>query len=331
MNEEIFMRRAFELAQLGAGQVAPNPLVGCVIVHDDEIIGEGWHRQYGQAHAEVNAIQNVLDQSLLSESTLYVNLEPCAHYGKTPPCSLLIIEKQIKKIVIANVDPFDQVAGKGMEMLRNAGCEVVTGLLEAEGRWLNRRFFTFHERKRPYIILKWAQSADGFMAPAKKGSYWISSPAAKRLVHQWRSEEAGILVGAKTVIEDNPSLTTRLVDGRHPHRLILEKEPFISKKYKVFNLDSMTTSISYSGSDLANELDRILDAIFELKIQSILVEGGRNTLDSFIKHGEWDEARVFISNQPLMEGLQAPKINSKFQLKEHLKAGNDQLQLFTRS
>lgn len=324
------MRRAFELAQLGAGQVAPNPLVGCVIVHDHQIIGEGWHQQYGQAHAEVNAIQSVSNQDLLRESTLYVNLEPCAHFGKTPPCSLLIIEKNIKKVVIANVDPYEEVAGKGIERLRNAGCEVVTGVLEAEGRWLNRRFFTFQEKKRPYIILKWAQSADGFMAPAKKGSYWISSPASKRLLHQWRSEEAGILVGAKTVIEDNPSLTTRLVDGNHPHRLILERKPFISKKYQVFNSDALTSSIEYGGTDLANELDRVLNEIFELKLQSILVEGGRNTLEAFIKHGKWDEARVFTSDNPLMEGLPAPEINSQFHLQQHIKIGSDQLRLFTR-
>jgi len=310
MQHEQFMQRAFELAVLGKGAVSPNPMVGCVIVHEGRIIGEGWHQKFGEAHAEVNAIATVQNPNLLPEATLYVTLEPCAHYGKTPPCSLLIIEKGIKKVVLANVDPFPEVAGKGIDMLRAAGCEVIVGVLEAQGRWLNRRFFTYQEQKRPYIILKWAQSEDGFMAPAAKGSYWISSPESNLLTHHWRAEERGILVGAGTVLADNPALTTRLVKGLHPHRFVMESTPFLSNEWRIFDASAPTTRLTLTIETLQKQIPTLLQQVYRLGIQSLLVEGGKHTLQAFLETGLWDEIRQFKAPQALESGLKAPDINS---------------------
>lgn len=328
MQHEHFMQRALELASLGRGAVAPNPLVGCVIVHNDCIIGEGWHRQYGQAHAEVNAIAAVKNPALLSEATLYVTLEPCAHYGKTPPCSLLIIEKGIKKVVVANVDPFPEVAGKGIAMLEAAGCEVEVGVLAEQGRWLNRRFFTFQEQKRPFVILKWAESADGFMAPATKTPYWISSPESKLLTHSWRAEESGILVGAGTVLADNPALTTRLVAGPNPHRFVVEHPPILSNQLQAFDAAAPTTRlITSEESSLAQQLPQVLEQVHQQGIQSLLVEGGRQLLQAFLEAGLWDEIRVFKAPHGLGKGLAAPSLNETYLIHSEI-VGVDQLNIY---
>lgn len=306
------MRRALELAALGTGAVAPNPLVGCVLVHDGDIIGEGWHQRYGEAHAEVNAIAAVQNPSLLPNATLYVTLEPCAHFGKTPPCSLLIIEKGIKKVVIANTDPFPAVAGKGIGRLRAADCEVITGVLEHEGRQLNRRFFTFQEQKRPFIILKWAQSADGFMAPAGPSKYWISSKESKILTHRWRAAESGIMVGAGTVLADDPALTTRLVVGPNPHRFVVEHPPFLSTDWQVFDAAAPTTRLVVTKGLLTQQLPQLLEQVYQQGIQSLLVEGGQQLLQAFLEAGLWDEIRLFKAPHELGQGLSAPIIDESY-------------------
>ncbi len=234
-SDELFIQRTFELAQSGIGQVSPNPRVGAVVVHDEKIIGEGWHKKYGEAHAEVNAIHSVKDQSLLQESTIYVNLEPCSHFGKTPPCADLLIRHQVKKVVVCNNDPNPLVSGQGIAKLLNAGIEVVTGVLETEGRKLNKRFFTFVEKQRPYIILKWAQTVDGFVARENYESKWISNDFSRQLVHQWRSEEDAVLVGTKTAAHDNPKLDVRDWSGRNPVRVVIDRFLRLSATLHLFN------------------------------------------------------------------------------------------------
>ncbi len=233
--DELFMQRAIELAQLGIGAVSPNPRVGCLVVHDNKIIGEGWHQKFGEAHAEVNAINSVKDLSLLKESTIYVNLEPCSHEGKTPPCSDLLIKHQVKKVVIANTDTNPLVAGRGVEKLKKAGIAIMTGVLEKEGRELNRRFFTFMEKKRPYIILKWAQTSDGFIAQKNFESKWITNELSRQLVHRWRSEEDAVLVGTRTASHDNPSLTVRDWSGRNPTRIVIDRFLRLNDKLQLFD------------------------------------------------------------------------------------------------
>ena len=235
------MQKCLELAQKGRANTAPNPMVGCVIVHDGKIIGEGFHEQFGQAHAEVNAVDSVQDKSLLRSSTLYVNLEPCAHFGKTPPCSNLIIEYNIPKVVIGCVDTFSEVSGKGIKKMKAQGIEVISGVLNKESRELNKRFFTFHEEKRPYIILKWADSADGFIAPENQTeAFWMTSAESKKIVHQWRAEEMGILVGTETAIKDNPSLSVREVTGKNPIRFVLDKNLRLSPNLSIFDEQAST-------------------------------------------------------------------------------------------
>lgn len=329
MQHEQFMRRALELAALGTGAVAPNPLVGCVLMHDGEIIGEGWHQKYGEAHAEVNAIAAVQNPALLRNATLYVTLEPCAHFGKTPPCSLLIIEKGIKKVVVANTDPFPEVAGKGIARLRAAGCEVITGVLEQEGRQLNRRFFTFQEQKRPYIVLKWAQSADSFMAPSEPGNYWISSEESKILTHRWRATESGILVGAGTVLADDPALTPRLVAGPHPHRFVVEHPPFLSADWQVFDAAAPTTRLAVTEGQLAQQLPQLLEKVHQQGIQSLLVEGGQQLLLAFLEAGLWDEIRLFTAPHELGQGLSAPHIDKSY-LIECQTIGIDKLNIYMK-
>jgi diaminohydroxyphosphoribosylaminopyrimidine deaminase/5-amino-6-(5-phosphoribosylamino)uracil reductase len=329
MSHEKYMSRCFELALKGLGNVAPNPMVGAVVVHEDMIIGEGYHEYYGGPHAEVNAINSVKDQSLLKESIIYVSLEPCAHYGKTPPCSLLIIEKEIPEIVVACVDTFSEVSGKGIQMLKEAGRKLTVGVLESIALNLNRRFFTFHNQKRPYIILKWAQTLDGFIdkdrKAEEKGINWITGKETKQLVHKWRSEEAGILVGKNTVLTDDPELTVREVEGKCPVRIVIDPEKELDlSHYKVGNDNAETLVISANEEDLSMKM--ILGKIYQANIQSIIVEGGANTLQRFLDAGLWDEARVLTGNIEFISGLEAPIINST--ASETHKIGEDRLTIF---
>ena len=311
-----YMQVCIDLALKGFPLAMPNPLVGCVIVHKHKIIGQGYHKQYGSHHAEVNAIGNVENKDLLKESTLYVSLEPCAHHGKTPPCADLIIKHKIPKVVIGSLDTFSEVNGKGIERLRSTGVEVITSVLEDECREINRRFFTFHEKKRPYIILKWAQTSDGFIAPLdQKEPLWISSSESKTLVHQWRSQEQSVLVGRKTVFLDNPQLTTREFEGKNPIRIVLDKNLNLPKSLAIFNDEAPTLIVNDSLSsechiqvDFENFLPSLLDKLYESNIQSVIVEGGSQTLNTFINSNSWDEARIFTSKKTLEEGIQSPVI-----------------------
>jgi diaminohydroxyphosphoribosylaminopyrimidine deaminase/5-amino-6-(5-phosphoribosylamino)uracil reductase len=316
-----YMLRCIELARSGAGFVAPNPMVGAVLVHEGRIIGEGWHKQYGQAHAEVNCIDSVAEQDrqLIEASTIYVSLEPCAHFGKTPPCSDLIIKMKIPKVVIGCRDPFEAVNGKGIEKLQKAGVEVITGVMEEACMALNKRFFTFHNQYRPYIILKWAQTANGKIAAASDERLLISNECTNRLVHQWRSEEAAILVGTNTALKDNPSLNNRSGKGKQPVRLVLDMNLRLPDSLKIFDQQQKTIlftagkredkeNISYQPIDAGkNIIQQILDVCYQLNLQSILVEGGAQLLQSFIDQGIWDEVRI-ITNTVLSipEGLDAP-------------------------
>ncbi len=319
------MLRALQLAALGGVSVAPNPMVGCVIVYNDQIIGEGYHKKFGEAHAEVNAVASVADKSLLTQATIYVTLEPCAHQGKTPPCANLIIQHHFKRAVIATVDPFSLVAGKGIELLKEAGIETVVGVKEQEAQAFNKRFFTFHQKKRPYIILKWAQTLDGFIdAPRLNDAQeirWISDPRTQLLTHQWRSEEQAILVGWKTIQNDNPSLTTRTFHGQDPIRIIIDKELKAPTNAVVFNDGKRTIVFNSLKTETTNavsyiqlrdfNLENIFAACVSLGIASIIIEGGKHTIDSFIAANHWDEARVIVGNKTFNAGLNAPELNSK--------------------
>lgn len=289
----------------------PNPSVGAVLVHDSKIIAEGYTSAYGGAHAEVNciALAKMKAPQLLSKSTLYVSLEPCSHYGKTPPCADLIIDSGIKKVVIGTIDPFAKVAGAGIKKLMVAGCDVSIGVLEDECRESNKRFFTYHEKKRPYIILKWAQTLDGFIAPETRDAQqpvWITNKRSRQLVHKWRSEEQAILVGGKTVLEDNPSLTTRDWEGKNPIRIVVDSKNNLPQDLKIFNNDAETISIENS------EPEAICKTLYENEIQSVIIEGGRHTLQQFIDAGIWDEARVFYGKNIFRDGTKAPTINQTF-------------------
>lgn len=295
--EELYMKRCLELASLGLGMVQPNPMVGAVIVAQQEIIGEGWHHKYGNPHAEVEALHSVKNKNLIAESTLYVNLEPCSHYGKTPPCADAIIAHKIKKVVVGNVDPNEKVNGNGIRKLENAGIEVVTGILEQECRNLNRRFFTCYQKKRPYIILKWAQTADGFMDVERdeNGSappYWITNQELRTLVHKWRSEEDAILVGYNTWKHDQPQLNTRLFPGKDPKAFVVSENRSI-------------TDVPFEL--LPENRDEMLAILYEKKIQSLIVEGGKKTLEHFLSLDLWDEARVLVGHQKWGRGLRAPE------------------------
>lgn len=292
------MRRCLQLAANGLGRVRPNPMVGCVIVKDGKIISEGYHQEYGHNHAERNALLRASELSNVKcqQSTLYVNLEPCSHYGKTPPCADLIIEKGIRRVVCCNDDPNPLVAGNGFRKLEEAGIEVVRHVLEEEGRELNRRFFTFMEKKRPYIILKWAESADGFMAPSKKGKYWISNEFQTILSHRLRTTEAAILIGSQTYLDDSPQLTARLYGGLQPQPIVLDRR-------------GRLTGLPEHWLHLHCEtFDKVMQSLFEKKIQSLIVEGGRQILDAFIASGLYDEIYVFRSNNEYCSGLKAPEI-----------------------
>ncbi len=339
------MQRCLELASRGAGKVAPNPMVGAVLLYDDRIIGEGYHESYGQAHAEVNCIQSVhpLDQALIEKSTLYVSLEPCAHHGKTPPCTELIIRYKIPRVVIACNDPYQEVNGKGIELLKTAGVEVTVGVLESAAKILNQRFICCQEKKRPYIILKWAQSADGKIAANGNHRTYISNEYTNILVHRWRSEEAAILVGAGTAIMDNPALTVRAWKGNNPLRLLIDrnlKTPASAQLLDqsvptiVFNSikESTSTNLRYC---LIKQTDDFIPAMLEIlmkeKIQSILVEGGAEILNAFIQKGLWEEARI-ITNTALQigQGLAAPILKDAF-LKEAFQLHTDHIQFYQPS
>ena len=330
------MHRCVELARNGLGNTYPNPLVGCVIVNNDIIIGEGWHRQAGAPHAEVNAINSVKDTSQVKESTLYVNLEPCSHFGRTPPCADLIIASGIKTVVIGSLDPNPKVAGKGVESLKMAGCEVITNVCKVQCDELNKRFFTYHTKKRPYIILKWAQTNDGFIAPpmsvrSEIGPVWITNEFSRQLTHKLRSEEHGILVGTNTVLADNPSLTTRDWQGHSPERFILDRKSKIDQDAKVMdgkvetriltesrrdNLKNTTFEVLDFDDDL---IKHICDMLYRHEIQSLIVEGGAKTIQTFIDSNLWDEAMVFESEASFKEGVAAPKLSGQIFSKKKIK------------
>lgn len=300
---ETYMRRCFQIAQNALGEVAPNPMVGCVIVCDGTIISEGIHQKYGQNHAERNAILRVQDEHLLKKSTLYVNLEPCSHFGKTPPCADLIIEKQIPNVVVSTLDSNPEVAGKGIERLRNAGIEVIAGVLEDEGRFLNRRFFTCIEKKRPYIILKWAESLDRFIYSENERR--ITNEAVQNLVHKWRSEEPAIMVGTNTVLIDNPQLNVRAYFGKNPLRITIDRHHRLPKDLHIF--DQSQPAKIYETTDLSE----ILSDLHSQKIQSVMIEGGAKLIQSFIEQNLWDEARILTGNKHLQHGLKAPEIQGR--------------------
>jgi diaminohydroxyphosphoribosylaminopyrimidine deaminase / 5-amino-6-(5-phosphoribosylamino)uracil reductase len=316
---ELFMKRVFELASIGRGDVSPNPMVGSVVVHAGKIIGEGWHKKYGGPHAEVNAIRSVDDKSVLKESTVYVNLEPCSHFGKTPPCADMLIAHQVKKVVVANLDSNPLVAGQGMEKLRQAGIDVVVGILDKEGRDFNRRFFTYIEKQRPYIILKWAQTSDGFIARENYDSKWISNEYSRQLVHQWRAEEDAVLVGMKTALHDNPKLNVRDWSGRNPTRVVIDRFLSLPQTLNLFDGSQPTFCYNVIKDDVhanlclkriaqENFIENMLEDLRQEKIQSLIIEGGAQTLKLFIEAGLWDEARIFIGKRSFGKGISAPKI-----------------------
>ena len=331
------MKKCLELATKGMGYVSPNPMVGCVVVFNNQIIGEGYHEKYGTAHAEINAIENVKDKSLLKKSTLYVNLEPCVHFGKTPPCTNLIIESEIPKVVIGCRDSYSEVSGKGIEKMQNIGIEVIVGVLEKESRELNKRFFTFHEKKRPYIILKWAESRDGFMAPLNQNKpFWMTSSESKKLVHKWRAEEEAILIGRITAKKDNPSLTVREVAGSNPIRIIIDKNLTLSGDLNLFNSEAKTIIFNVIKSeendtnqfikiDFNYLIKNILEELHKQNIQSVKIEGGSITLQSFIDANIWDEARIFTANKLFSQGLKTPIIEGEIILEEEI--GTDTLEI----
>ena len=309
---EKYIKRCIELAKNGLGTTYPNPLVGSVIVYQDRIIGEGWHQKYGGPHAEVHAINAVKDKSLLPKATIYVSLEPCSHHGKTPPCADLIISHKIPNVVIGTADPFPAVDGSGIARMQKAGIEVTVGILAAECRLLNKRFFTFHQKKRPYIILKWAESADGFIAPKHKlqqKPVWITNPYSRQLVHKWRTEEQAILVGTQTAIDDNPALTSRDWAGNNPVRIAIDINGRIPKENHIF--DNQAPSLIYSKSEAGgvHRVTAIAAYLYEQQIQSVIIEGGCITLQQFIDEDLWDEARIFRGPLAMHEGTKAPILN----------------------
>lgn len=347
------MTRCIELARLGAGYVAPNPMVGAVLVYEGRIIGEGYHQRYGEAHAEVNCVASVKaeDRSLIVKSMLYVSLEPCSHYGKTPPCVDLILREKISIVVIGCRDVFKLVDGKGIEKLKAAGVEVILGVMEKECKELNKRFFTFHSQHRPYIVLKWAQTGDGKIAPPNplKGEreepdnrkrLLISNEFSNRLVHKWRSEEASILVGTNTALQDNPELTTRLWEGPSPIRLVVDMDLRLPASLKLFNGEVRTIVFNsikheeeskimyYQVTHDVSLVQQIVNALYHLNIQSVLVEGGARSLQSFIDKGMWDEVRR-ISNPQLVvhSGLQAPVL-ANAERTEVLELSGDIVEIF---
>lgn len=342
-----YLQRCIDLAKLGAGYVSPNPMVGAVIVCDDVIIGEGYHQKYGEAHAEVNAVKSVIKQhtnaeELLQRSTIYVSLEPCAHYGKTPPCADLIIKHRIPTVVIGCRDPFDQVNGKGIEKLQAAGVEVITGIMQKECLELNKRFFTRVQKQRPYIILKWAQTQDGFFAPDDGSQFWITGPEARKLVHKWRSEEDAVLVGKNTAAIDNPQLNVRDWEGRPPKRIVIDRRLSLGKDLHLFDQSVETLVFNEIKTDIDGKIkyialedfdnfvpQYIMFQLYIQDIQSVIIEGGAATLNAFIIAGLWDEARIFTGNKNLLKGIGSPDIKG-VKIEEYI-VGNDRLQIIYNS
>jgi diaminohydroxyphosphoribosylaminopyrimidine deaminase/5-amino-6-(5-phosphoribosylamino)uracil reductase len=342
-HDEKYMQRCIELAKLGAGNVSPNPMVGAVIVHQGDIIGEGYHHQYGQAHAEVNAVNQVLadfDNSaeLLKNSTIYVSLEPCAHYGKTPPCADLIIKHHIPKVIVGCRDPFDQVNGKGIEKLKDAGIEVISGVLKEECQWVNRRFFTRVQKQRPYIILKWAQTNDGFFAPHDKNQFWITGQVSRRLVHKWRSQEDAVLIGKNTAAIDNPRLSVRYWHGKSPKRVVIDRKLELSNELHIYDQSVETLIFNEVKMDIEGKMkyialedferfvpQYILFQLYLQDIQSVIIEGGAHTLNTFIEADLWDEARIFTGKAILGQGIKAPHITGI--TANELLSGDDRLKL----
>ncbi|MEY4432315.1 MAG: hypothetical protein RLZZ44_445 [Bacteroidota bacterium] len=333
------MARCIEIAKNGFGTTYPNPMVGSLIVHNDQIIGEGWHRKAGEPHAEVNAIHSVKDPSLLDTATIYVSLEPCSHFGKTPPCCDLIIKSRIPNVIVGTVDSNSKVAGNGIKRLKEAGVNVIVGILEKKCYDLNRRFFTFHEKKRPYIFLKWAQTHDGFIAPLEKKEQkpvWITNTISRQLVHKWRTEEQAILIGTQTVIDDNPQLNARDWEGNNPIRIVIDQHNRIPKTARVFDNKTKTIVFSNQKSIQSSETinievidfqqniaPQIIKKLYEHQIQSVIIEGGAQTLQTFIDTNLWDEALIFLGNNAFDNGIKAPVLNTVLAKKE--KIGTDEL------
>ena len=348
-RDEKYMQRCLDLAVLGAGTVSPNPMVGAVIVYKDKIVGEGYTSPYGGAHAEVNAVQQVIERfgeasalQIFTESTIYVSLEPCAHQGKTPPCADMLVRYKFKAVVIGCQDPFGQVNGAGIKKLSTAGIQVSVGVLADACRFINRRFFTRIKEQRPYVILKWAETQDGYFAPADARKQWISNQASTQLVHKWRSEEDAILVGTQTALIDNPSLTTRLWHGKNPKRMLIDKDLKVPADAAIFNADAETIVFNAHRSDWQVDKKLIMLENFELylpqnilyqlylmDVQSLIVEGGAKTLQAFIDAEVWDEARVFVSPKIWEQGLAAPQLAAYQYTME--KVGDNQLKTYLKN
>ncbi|HBK84135.1 MAG TPA: bifunctional diaminohydroxyphosphoribosylaminopyrimidine deaminase/5-amino-6-(5-phosphoribosylamino)uracil reductase RibD [Flavobacterium sp.] len=330
--DNFYMLRCVQLAKNGFGTTYPNPLVGSVIVYQNQIIGEGWHQKSGFPHAEVNAINSVIDKSLLTKATLYVNLEPCCHFGKTPPCADLIVSYKIPRVVIGTTDPNEKVAGKGIEKLIESGCNVIVGVETEACYELNKRFFLFHNQKRPYIILKWAETSDGFIAPIKESSnsakqpkpYWITNTYSRQLVHKWRTEEQAILIGTQTALDDNPVLNARDFYGNHPVRIVLDKSGRIKNHFHIKDNTIKTIIITETDAFKSttnciyefavfneNLIDQILTILLKHNIQSVIIEGGAQTIQTFIDTNVWDEARIFVNEVEFKSGTKAPTIKGK--------------------
>lgn len=321
---EAYMRRCLQLAEMGKGNVSPNPMVGAVLVHDGRVIGEGWHKEYGKAHAEVNCIESVADadRHLIPESTMYVSLEPCAHHGKTPPCADRLVKERVKEVIVCNPDPFEKVGGRGMQILHDNNIITTTGLLDKEGRWLNRRFFCVQENKRPYIILKWAQSANGKFAPYGNRRYQISNAYSSSIVHKWRTEEDAIMVGTNTALADDPQLTSRLWEGKSPLRIVIDRSLILPTNLKLFNRETDTWVVNDKKEEQGENLqyirlnfdeyllDNLLQRLYDAKVQSLIVEGGAKLLNTFIDKGLWDEARVITGNKVIEHGIAAPVLTN---------------------
>ncbi|WP_138433637.1 bifunctional diaminohydroxyphosphoribosylaminopyrimidine deaminase/5-amino-6-(5-phosphoribosylamino)uracil reductase RibD [Winogradskyella algicola] len=329
-KHEHYIKRCLQIAKNGLGTTRPNPMVGAVIVHNDSIIGEGFTSAYGGPHAEVNAVNSVKNKSLLKDSTIYVLLEPCSHYGKTPPCSDLIIHHNIPNVVIGCVDDNPDVAGKGIAKLKAHGCNVIVGVLEAECKAHLKRFFAHHNKKRPYIILKWAETEDGFMAPETKDEQkpvWITNTYSRQLVHKWRAEEQAILVGTNTVIEDNPSLTVRDYTGENPIRIVIDKNNKLEESYKVFDSSAKTIRLTKTELNFDETLaSEICNYLHQHNINSVIIEGGAKTLETFIDENLWDEARIFIGKTNFKSGTKAPQLNSTLVSEKLIKG--DRLKLY---
>ena len=339
-----YMRRCLQLAANGLGSVSPNPMVGAVIVHKGAIIGEGWHHRYGAPHAEVNAVSQVLEkfpdgEKMLEEAVLYVSLEPCAHQGKTPPCTDLIIRHRIPEVIIGCRDPYEKVAGKGIEKLLAAGVRVRTGVLEADCLELNRRFIKFQTERRPYVILKWAQTRNGYFAPLDGSRHWITSPLSRQLVHRWRSEEDAVMVGYRTALADDPALTVREWSGRNPLRIVVDRDLSLPSSLKLFDQSEKTAVFNAVKTDVNGKIQYLevenfnyyfpqfsLYQLYLMDIQSVIIEGGAKTIGAFIDSNLWDEARILTGASDLPDGIPAPRVYGR--LAEEAQIGPDRLVIY---